>query len=401
MGKVVLKFGGTSMGSVERILNAAQIVKEEIAQNNDVAVVVSAMSGTTDSLINLVKSFSNLNSQHELAEYDSIIATGETISAGLMVLALESIGIKATSLQGWQLPIKTNAVHSKAFISDINPSVISTLFQNKIVPVITGFQGINDNNRITTLGRGGSDTTAVAIAASLSADKCDIYTDVDGVYTADPRIIPLASKIEKLTYDEMIEMASLGSKVLQVRSVTIAKEYNVGLNVLSSFSRKSGTSIIKNYDGDMENNNVRGISLVSNEARVSINNIDPENTQKVYEILQDKSITIDIVQISENLLEFNIPNTELDIFLDSLNKTVNNIEINVQKAIVKISLVGMAIKSNPAVMNTIFSEALKCNTKILKLASSEMKISIIVKAEEAEQFVRCLHSAYGLDVTIS
>ncbi|MBN8827322.1 MAG: aspartate kinase [Sphingobacteriia bacterium] len=401
MALIVQKFGGTSVGSIERIKASAKLVEKEILKGNSVIVVVSAMAGTTDHLINLTKEITKTPYGSGLAEYDSIISSGEQVSAGLFVLALQSMGLSARSWQGWQIPIYTNKVHSKAFIEKIaTKNILDSLSRGEIA-VVTGFQGITKDNKITTLGRGGSDTTAVAIASAFKAQRCDIYTDVDGVYSTDPRMVKSAKKLENVDYDEMLELASLGAKVLHTRSTAIAKRHDVNLNIVSSFEEKKGTKILHeelNSEKLIENYNVTGIALSQNEVRFIIkkSKLDTKELAKIIAPLTSSQIGIDMIINTNESIEFNVLKTEADITKKLLLSTGFLIEnhININENISKISLVGIGIKSNLMVLQKLYEVMSEKTIEIIALISSEIKISFLINKEYSELAVQSLHNAF-------
>jgi aspartate kinase len=316
MSRIVMKFGGTSVANLDRIRAVAERVKQEVEAGNQVAVFVSAMSGTTDQLIKWVEGISPV---HDAREYDTVVSSGEQITSGLLALALQDIGVPARSWQGWQIPFKTNSVHGSARIEEIETKDINKRMEEGVVCVLAGFQGISADNRITTLGRGGTDTSAVALAAALKADRCDIYTDVEGVYTADPRIVPKARKLDKITYEEMLEMASLGAKVLQTRSVAMAMNHKVRVQVLSSFTNTPGTMVV-DEDEIVEKQVVSGIAYAKNEARVTLVGVNntPGIASKIFLLLADGNINVDMIIQNETEdgqktdLTFTVTDTDLE-----------------------------------------------------------------------------------------
>ena len=419
MPLVVMKFGGTSVANVERIHNVARHVKREVDAGNQVAVVVSAMAGTTNQLVAWVKEASPL---HDAREYDAVVASGEQVTAGLLAIALQSIGVPARSWQGWQIPIQTSAAHGAARIASIDGSRLKERLAQGEVAVVTGFQGVEPGRqRIATLGRGGSDTSAVAIAIALDADVCDIYTDVDGVYTTDPRIVPKAKRISRISYEEMLEMASLGSKVLQTRSVELAMVHGMRTRVLSSFSApedlpavKAGDNwpsigtIVCNEDEIVEAQVVSGIAYAKDEAKVTILRLadKPGVAASVFGPLAEANVNVDM--IVQNLsadgrftdMTFTVQSSELDRTLDVIEKARGEIEyesVSSSADVVKVSVIGIGMRSHAGVAAQMFRALADKNINILAITTSEIKISVLIEAAYAELAVRTLHSIYGLD----
>lgn len=418
MATVVMKFGGTSVANVERIRNVARHVKREVDAGNKVAVVVSAMSGTTNQLVAWVREASLL---HDAREYDAVVATGECITAGLLAIVLQSMGISARSWQGWQIPILTDQAHGSARIIGIEGERIRERLDSNEVAVITGFQGIEpDRNRIATLGRGGSDTSAVAIAVALKADICDIYTDVDGVYTTDPRIVPKARRLPKVSYEEMLEMASLGSKVLQTRSVELAMVHRMRTRVLSSFAPPDqikpahpeswdeiGT-IVCDEDEIVETQVVSGIAYSKDEAKITLRKIadKPGVAAGIFGPLAEANVNVDM--IVQNLasdgkhtdMTFTVLESELPRALDVLKSAMANIgysEIVSSSDVVKVSVIGIGMRSHAGVAAQMFKALAAKGINILAITTSEIKISVLIDSAYAELAVRTLHSLYGLD----
>tara|TARA_R100000005_G_scaffold55619_3_gene27618 strand:- start:3854 stop:5074 length:1221 start_codon:yes stop_codon:yes gene_type:complete len=404
MARLVMKFGGTSVGSVERIRNVAQRVKREVDAGHEVAVVVSAMSGETNRLVDLV---SNVSKLHDAREYDVVVSSGEQISVGLVSLALQDIGISARSWLGWQIPVKTNAVHSAARIEDIDCSEVIKRFSEGQVAVCAGFQGIGTDNRITTLGRGGSDTSAVALAAALEADRCDIYTDVDGIYTADPRIATKAAKLDKITYEEMLELASLGAKVLQTRSVEMAMKHRVKLQVLSSFEDLPGTLVVDEED-IVEHQVVSGVTYTRDEAKVTLQQVAdrPGVAALVFGALADANVNVDMIvqNVSEDGkatdLTFTVGRKQIDQALSVLDKLKEKVDCKAivpDSNVVKVSIVGMGMRSHAGVAKTMFAALAEKGINIQVISTSEIKVSVLLAEEYTELAVRTLHTAFGLD----
>jgi aspartate kinase len=404
MSRIVMKFGGTSVADLDRIRNVANRVKKEVDAGNQVSVFVSAMAGTTDRLVGYVEGISPM---HDAREYDTVVSAGEQITAGLLAIALQDIGVPARSWLGWQIPMRTNKVHSAARIEDIGTEELISRMEDGTVCVIAGFQGISEDNRITTLGRGGSDTSAVALAAAVNADRCDIYTDVEGVYTTDPRIVPKARKLNKITYEEMLEMASLGAKVLQTRSVAMAMSHGVRVQVLSSFTNKPGTMVVDEEE-IVENQVISGITYAKNEAQVTIVGVKnkPGIASDVFTLLADNNINVDMIIQNETEdgrktdLTFTVPENDVEKSQEAL-KAASDIEFNnviTDENVVKISVVGVGMRSHAGVAATMFKTLADKGINIQVISTSEIKISVLIDAEYTELAVRALHTAYGLDV---
>ena len=419
MAIVVMKFGGTSVADLERIRNAALHVKREVDAGNAVAVIVSAMAGTTNQLVAWVREASPL---HDAREYDAVVASGEQVTAGLMAIVLQSMGVQARSWQGWQIPVVTNDAHGAARIKSIDGSLLRGRLAAGEVAVVTGFQGIEQvRNRIATLGRGGSDTSAVALAIAVEAHVCDIYTDVDGVYTTDPRIEPKAKRLPRISYEEMLEMASLGSKVLQTRSVELAMNYRMRLRVLSSFSAPDAIppmtgslnwpdlgTLVCDEDEIMENQVVSGIAYAKDEAKVTILNIAdrPGAAAQVFGPLAESGLNVDM--IVQNLssdgkrtdMTFTVQAGELPRALDILSSLKADIgfeDVTGSPDVVKISVIGVGMRSHAGVAAQMFKALGEKGINILAITTSEIKISVLIDAAYAELAVRTLHSVYGLD----
>ena len=404
MARIVMKFGGTSVGSIDRIKAVAERVKAERERDNEVVVVVSAMAGATNDLVALT---SETGSLHDAREYDAVVSTGEQVAVGLLAIALQNLGVDARSWLGWQLPIVTDQIHGGARIERIETETIEERLGLGQVAVVAGFQGIANDNRITTLGRGGSDTSAVAMAAALNADRCDIYTDVDGVYTADPRVAPKAQKIDRITFEEMLEMASGGAKVLQTRSVAMAMRHGVNLQVLSGFEDLPGTMVI-NEEEIMEKNSVSGIAYSSDEAKITLASLEdrPGVAAAVFGALADQNVNVDmIVQTAASAegktdITFSVPGSELDRAvkaLEAVRKEVAFEELLADEDVCKISVIGMAMRSQPGVARTMFETLAEKGINIAAISTSEIKISVLISREYTELAVRSLHTAFGLD----
>ncbi len=404
MELLVLKFGGTSVADITRIKKVALKVKLEVDKGNKIIVVVSAMSGVTNDLINLVKETSE---NYQLSEYDTILSSGEQITAALLSIALQALNIKSRSWLGWQVPIITNNFYGKALIKEIKTENISQSLDNDFVAIVSGFQGISGENRITTLGRGGSDTSAVALAAAFSADRCDIYTDVDGVYTTDPRIVKNARKLDYITYEEMLELASQGAKVLQTRSVALAMKYSVNLRVLSSFEDLPGTTI-RNEGYNMEKTEISGIAYSLNEAKITLSGVldKPGQAAEIFGALAKHAINVDMIVQSSTIdntstdITFTIPETDLKIVQQVIKDIKNKIgflKFTSDTNVVKISVVGNAMRTQSGIANTMFETLAKNQINIHVISTSEIKISVLISSEYKELAMRSLHSAFGLD----
>lgn len=408
MARIVAKFGGTSVADPARIERAADKVAREVALGHEVAVVVSAMSGVTNQLVDYCRQISPV---HDAREYDTVVASGEQVTAGLMAIALQKRGISARSWMGWQVPIVSDEVHGKARIEDIKTDAMNKSLAQKEVAVLAGFQGVTTGDRITTLGRGGSDTTAVALAAALKADRCDIYTDVDGVYTTDPRIVPKAKKIDRISYEEMLELASLGAKVLQVRSVEMAYKQNMPVQVLSSFddaigSDLPGTLVTKEED-ILEQQVVNGVAFTKDEVKVTVMNVPdvPGVAAKIFGPISTGNINVDMIVQNSSAdgstadMTFTVPEGDLQKTLEILKASpdLKGIEIRTMADVAKISVVGIGMRSHAGVAQTMFAALAEKGINILVISTSEIKISVLINKEYLELAVRALHSAYGLD----
>jgi len=404
MARIVQKFGGTSVGDLDRIRNVAKRVKSEVDAGNEVAVVVSAMSGTTNQLVEWA---TNIGQMHDAREYDSIVASGEQVTVGLLAIALQNLGVDARSWLGWQVPIKTDNLHGSARIEHIDGTEISHRMKAGQVAVIAGFQGIGPDGRITTLGRGGSDTSAVAIAAALQADRCDIYTDVDGVYTTDPRIAPKARKLARITFEEMLEMASSGAKVLQTRSVAMAMRHNVNLQVLSSFNDVPGTLVVSE-DLVVEQETISGIAYSPDEAKLTIVGLrdQPGVAAAVFGALATHHINVDmIVQSASSSLKktdisFSVSRTDIDKAVETIENLRGELtfdSVDADPNVAKISVVGTAMRTQSGVARTMFETLAAKGVNLQVISTSEIKISVLIDAEYTELAVRSLHTAFGLD----
>jgi aspartate kinase len=408
MTRIVMKFGGTSVADLDRIRNVAQRVKREVEHGNQVAVVVSAMAGVTNQL---VKYCTDLSLLHDAREYDAVVATGEQVTSGLLAIALQDLGIDARSWQGWQIPLHTDRAHSKARIQDIAGAELIRRMETGQVAVVAGFQGIADDNRVTTLGRGGSDTSAVALAAALKAERCDIYTDVDGVYTTDPRIVPQARKLAKIAYEEMLELASVGAKVLQTRSVELAMNERVRVRVLSSFTdalpgEDTGTLVV-DEDEIVEKENVAGIAYSRDDAKFTVRRVPdrPGIAACIFGALAEQNVNVDM--IVQNIsadgttdMTFTVGKADLPRARQALadvKAQINYGELQEDPNVAKISVVGVGMRSHAGVANTMFRALADKAINIQVISTSEIKVSVLIAAEYTELAVRALHTAYGLD----
>jgi aspartate kinase len=418
MSFLVMKFGGTSVANIERIRNVARHVKREVDAGNKVAVIVSAMAGVTNQLVAWVREASPL---HDAREYDAVVATGEQVTAGLLAIVLQSMGITARSWQGWQIPVITDDAHGVARIKDIPGDKIRARLEQGEVAVITGFQGIEpERNRVSTLGRGGSDTSAVAIAVAVKADLCDIYTDVDGVYTTDPRIVPRAHRLTKVSYEEMLEMASLGSKVLQTRSVELAMVHKMRVRVLSSFAPPDAIqparpqtwdqigTIICSEDEIVEQHVVSGIAYAKDEAKVSLMRIEdkPGVAARIFGPLAEASINVDMIVQNTSSdgkhtdMTFTVPESDLARVLDVLKgarKDIGYFDVKSSSDVAKVSVIGIGMRSHAGVAADMFKALAQRGINIQAITTSEIKISVLIDAAYAELAVRTLHALYELD----
>ncbi|NWH07575.1 MAG: aspartate kinase [Alphaproteobacteria bacterium] len=405
MARYVLKFGGTSVAGIDRIRHVAGLVKTLWDAGHELAVIVSAMSGETNKLVGWTRELSPL---HDAREYDTIVSSGEQVTAGLLSVALDAIGVPARSWMGWQVPIKTDSMHGTARILSIDPAGIETRFaQQRQVAVVAGFQGVAPDNRIATLGRGGSDTSAVALAAALMAERCDIYTDVDGVYTTDPRIVPQARKLDRISYEEMLEMASLGAKVLQTRSVELAMVHNVRTQVLSSFEDRPGT-LVCDEDEIVEKRLVSGIAYSRDEAKITLVKVadKPGVAAAIFGPLSDAGINVDMIvqNVSEDGqatdMTFTVSRSEYERAMQVIEKAAARIgyrKILSDTNVSKISVIGVGMRTHAGVAQTMFRALAEKGINIQVISTSEIKISVLVAAEYTELAVRALHTAYGLD----
>jgi aspartate kinase len=416
VARIVMKFGGTSMAGTERIRRVARIVQRQQAAGHEVAVVVSAMAGETDRLVNFCREASAL---YDPAEYDVVVASGEQVTSGLLALHLQALGCRARSWLGWQLPIHTDDAASKARIEGIDSTALLASMAAGEIAVIPGFQGLSDAGRVTTLGRGGSDTSAVAVAAGIKADRCDIYTDVDGVYTTDPRIVAKARKLKNVTYEEMLELASVGSKVLQTRSVSLAMKENVRVQVLSSFIDETapaadtlpGTMIVSDeeLEGlDMERQLITGIAADKNDAKVILTAVPdrPGAVALIFGPLAEANINVDMIiqnvgrADTDTDVTFTVPQADLErtkVVLDANRTAIGYEKLSTDPKVSKISVVGVGMRSHAGIAATMFKALADRAINIQAISTSEIKVSVLIDSDETELAVRVLHTAYGLD----
>lgn len=404
MARIVQKFGGTSVADLDRIRNVAEKVKKEVAAGNEVAVVVSAMAGATNQLVSFARDIGPL---HDAREYDTIVATGEQVTVGLLAIALQNMGIDARSWLGWQIPFRTDEVHGSACIEAIETEQLDKRLKSGQVAVVAGFQGIGPDGRITTLGRGGSDTSAVALAAALQADRCDIYTDVDGVYTTDPRLCPAARKLDQITFEEMLEMASAGAKVLQTRSVAMAMRHNVKLQVLSSFNETPGTMVV-DEEMTMEQQKISGIAYSRDEAKVTLSGLPdkPGIAAAIFGQLADAHINVDMIVQSAAAdgqstdITFSLGEADLDKavgLLEAARGDLGFAEISSNGKVAKVSIIGTAMRTQAGIAKTMFAVLAEKGINLQVISTSEIKISVLIEADYTELAVRSLHEAFGLE----
>jgi aspartate kinase len=407
MARIVMKFGGTSVADLDRIRNVATRIQAQVDAGDQVAVVVSAMAGATNQLVAWCQALSPL---HDAREYDAVVATGEQVTAGLVSIALQSLGIEARSFLGWQIPLATDGAHGTARIQKIDKQALIHAMERGRVPVIAGFQGIGPDRRVTTLGRGGSDTSAVAIAAAIGADRCDIYTDVDGVYTTDPRIVPKARRLEKIAYEEMLELASVGAKVLQTRSVELAMKERVRVQVLSSFEAPGGENagtLLVDEDEMVEKEVVTGIAYSRDEAKVTVKQVPdrPGVAAAVFGPLAAASVNVDM--IVQNVSDDGTTDMTFTVGVSELARAIASLEAErdkigfarlvTAKDVAKISVVGVGMRSHAGVASTMFRTLAEKAINIQVISTSEIKVSVLIAQEYTELAVRALHTAYGLD----
>jgi len=403
--RIVMKFGGTSMAGIERIRSVAARVQREAQAGNEVLVVVSAMAGETDRLIQLCREAAAL---HDPKEYDVVVASGEQVTAGLLAMTLQNMGLNARSFMGWQL-VRASGIHANARVDAIESAMLDEALTGGTIAVIPGFQGVSGDGRLATLGRGGSDTSAVAIAAGIKADRCDIYTDVEGVYTTDPRIVPQARKLDAITFEEMLELAGVGAKVLQPRSVGLAMRENLPLRVLSAFEDKPGTRVVVELSGaDMERNQIAGIAADRNEARITLTGVpdQPGTVAKVIGPLAEGGILFDMIvhaatpNTGSSDLTFTVPRGSLAqamAVIEGLKGDIGYAELVHDEEVAKVSIVGVGIRSNPQLAATMFDTLAERNINLLAVSTSEIKVSALIAEADLDLAVRVLHSAFGLD----
>ncbi len=407
MALIVQKFGGTSVANIERIRNVATKVKKELDLGNQVAVVVSAMSGVTNQLVAYVQELSPLTSMPAWAEYDQVVSSGEQVTSGLLALCLHEMGIPARSFSGWQMPLISDGAHGKARISNIDATSMHKVLNSGMVAVVAGFQGMTPEGRVSTLGRGGSDTSAVALAAALKADRCDIYTDVDGVYTTDPRIVEGARKLDKITYEEMLELASLGAKVLQTRSVEMAMNHGVMVQVLTSFADKPGTLLVKEEE-IVEHKRITGIAYSRDEARITLTQVAniPGMSAALFGPLADANINVDMIvqNVTEDSgatdITFTVPKADLENALKAVNDVKGTLKyksLHTDRNVAKVSIVGVGMRSHAGIAQTMFKTLAEKNINILVISTSEIKVSVLISEDYTELAVRALHAAFELE----
>lgn len=405
MARIVMKFGGTSVGDIDRIKNVARRVKAEVEAGNEVAVVVSAMSGETNKLVDYCRQIAPL---YDEREYDAVVSTGEQVTTGLLALALQELGVKARSWAGWQVPIRTDDAHGKARIASIEADELIRQMEEGVVAVVAGFQGLGPEDRIATLGRGGSDTSAVALAAAVKADICDIYTDVDGVYTTDPRIVSKARKLNRITYEEMLESASLGAKVLQVRSVEMAMKHRVRVQVRSSFSDAPGT-LICDEDEIVEKEMVSGITYARDEAKITLLKVAdrPGVAAAIFGPLTEANINVDMIVQNISVGEVNVTDMTFTVTKGDFERALAVLEANRETLgyeslvadpnVVKVSVIGVGMRSHAGVAQTMFTALAKKGINIQVISTSEIKVSVVIEEKYLELAVRALHTAFELD----
>ena len=399
------KYGGTSVADLDRIRNVAARIKRTVEAGHQVAVVVSAMAGTTNQLVAWVHGLDPAN--YDPAEYDQVVSSGEPITIGLVAIALQTLGVPARSFLGWQAGIRTDAAHGKARILAVEPQAVQACLAEGKVAVVAGFQGIGPDGRVTTLGRGGSDTSAVALAAALGAERCDIYTDVDGVYTTDPRIVARARKLDRITYEEMLEMASVGAKVLETRSVALAMQHRVRVQVLSSFEDRPGTLVV-DEDDIVESQIVSGIAYSRNEARITVQQVEdrPGVAAAVFGPLAEANINVDMIVQSVSRdgryanITFTVSKADLpraEAVLARVKERIGFERLVADPNVVKISVIGVGMRSHAGIAHKMFQTLADKGINIQAISTSEIKISVLIADEYTELALRALHSAYGLD----
>ena len=405
MARIVQKFGGTSVADIDRIKAVAQLVKREVDAGNQVAVIVSAMAGVTNQLVDYTTQISRL---YDAREYDVVVSSGEQVTSGLLALALQELGISARSWQGWQVPIRTDGVHSKARIDSIATEEMEARLEAGDVIVIPGFQGVAPDNRVTTLGRGGSDTSAVAVAAALKADCCDIYTDVDGIYTTDPRIVSKARKLDKITFEEMLEMASLGAKVLHIRAVELAMKESVRLQVRSTFVPDVPGTFVVDEDEIVEQELVSGIAYSRDEAKITLIGVTdrPGVAAGIFGPLAEAGVNVDMIVQTVSPdgkatdLTFTVTKADLDrsvAVVEKHREALGYAELVPDAGVVKVSVIGVGMRSHAGVAQRMFKALADKGINIMVISTSEIKVSVLIAEEYTELALRALHSAYGLD----
>jgi aspartate kinase len=407
MARIVMKFGGTSMAGIERIRHVAGLVKREAEDGDQILVVVSAMAGETDRLVQLCREAAPL---HNPSEYDVVVASGEQVTAGLLAMTLQAMGLDARSFMGWQL-VRASGVHGNARVEAVESALLDEALSSGTVAVIPGFQGVSTDGRLATLGRGGSDTSAVALAVGVKANRCDIYTDVDGVYTTDPRIVPNARKLDAITFEEMLELAGVGAKVLQTRSVGLAMRENLPLRVLSAFEDKPGTRVVAELSGaDMERNQIAGIAADRNEARVTLTGVPdkPGTVAQVVTPLADAGIAFDMIvhaatpDRGASDLTFTVARAGLaqaTAVIEQRKEDIGYQQLITDDGVAKVSIVGVGIRSNPQLAAKMFEVLAERKINLLAVSTSEIKVSALIAEAELELAVRVLHTAFGLDAS--
>ncbi|HEX3664922.1 MAG TPA: aspartate kinase [Rhizomicrobium sp.] len=406
MARIVMKFGGTSVADLDRIRHVATLVKRQLEFGDEVAVVVSAMAGETDKLVRWTRELAPL---HDAREYDVVVAAGEQISAGLLTIALNALGVNARSWLGWQIPVHTSGMHGSARILDIETDMLGDRIANGQVAVVAGFQGVAPDNRVSTIGRGGGDTSAVAVAAALRADRCDIYTDVDGVYTTDPRIVARARRLRRVAFEEMLELASQGAKVLQTRSVETAMVHRVPVRVLSTFDPEGEGTLLCDEEDIMEKKPVTGIAYSRDEAKITLHRIpdQPGIAAAIFGPLASAGINVDMIvqNVSEDGrrtdLTFTIGRGDLSRALHAIEQAAPAIgyrDVTSDAGVAKVSIIGIGMRAHPGVAQTMFRTLAEKGINIEVISTSEIKVSVLIPEEYVELAVRALHSAYELDV---
>jgi aspartate kinase len=407
MARIVMKFGGTSMAGIERIRHVAGLVKRAAEDGDQILVVVSAMAGETDRLVQLCREAAPL---HNPSEYDVVVASGEQVTAGLLAMTLQAMGLDARSFMGWQL-VRASGVHGNARVEAVESALLDEALSSGTVAVIPGFQGVSTDGRLATLGRGGSDTSAVALAVGVKANRCDIYTDVDGVYTTDPRIVPNARKLDAITFEEMLELAGVGAKVLQTRSVGLAMRENLPLRVLSAFEDKPGTRVVAELSGaDMERNQIAGIAADRNEARVTLTGVPdkPGTVAQVVTPLADAGIAFDMIvhaatpDRGASDLTFTVARAGLaqaTAVIEQRKEDIGYQQLITDDGVAKVSIVGVGIRSNPQLAAKMFEVLAERKINLLAVSTSEIKVSALIAEAELELAVRVLHTAFGLDAS--